>query len=211
MSTNIPLTGKFKVTCIFKKKGNWAAGYHTGIDMTCDNTKIYSSCDGTVYKTGWDESYGNYVVVKNSDDGKYHWFCHLSKINTSKGKKVTRTSVIGIMGNTGNSTGTHLHFEIRNKSNKYADVSDPASYMGIANKLGSYNTNDYQLNDEVDYYKKVSTNYTSIVDALKSINVDSSFSNRKKIAEKNGIDKYEGSSSQNIKLLNLLKEGKLKK
>lgn len=145
MATNIPLTGKFRVTCEYKRKGNWAAGWHTGIDMVCDNDKIYSSCDGEVTRTGWDDSYGNFIVVKNNADGKYHWFCHLSKINVSKGTKVTRTSVIGIMGSTGNSTGKHLHFEIRNASNKYADNSNPADYMGIPNKVGSYNTANYQI------------------------------------------------------------------
>lgn len=144
MATNIPLTGNFKVTCEYKRKGNWAAGWHTGIDLVSDNTNIYSSCDGTVYKTGWDNSYGNYIVIKNSD-GKYHWFCHLSKINVSKGNKVTRTSVIGIMGSTGNSTGRHLHFEIRNTSNKYGDTSNPADYMGIPNKVGNYNNSNYQI------------------------------------------------------------------
>lgn len=144
MATNIPLTGNFKVTCEYKRKGNWAAGWHTGIDLVSDNTNIYSSCDGTVYKTGWDNSYGNYIVIKNSD-GKYHWFCHLSKINVSKGNKVTRTSVIGIMGSTGNSTGRHLHFEIRNTSNKYGDTSNPADYMGISNKVGNYNSSNYQI------------------------------------------------------------------
>lgn len=145
MATNIPLTGKFNVTCEYKRKGNWAAGYHTGIDLTCDNDNIYSSCDGKVTKTGWDNSYGNYVVVKNKDDGKYHWFCHLSEIKTSVGKSVTRTSIIGIMGSTGNSTGKHLHFEIRNSSNSYGDNSNPADYMGIPNKVGSYDSNNYQL------------------------------------------------------------------
>lgn len=147
MATNIPLTGVFRVTCIFKKKGNWACGWHTGIDMVCDNDKIYSSCDGEVTRTGWDDSYGNFIVVKNDTDGKYHWFCHLSEIKVSKGQRVSRTSVIGIMGSTGNSTGKHLHFEIRNESNKYADNANPADYMGIPNQLGTYDSNNYQISN----------------------------------------------------------------
>ena len=140
--TNIPLSGTFRVTCEFKKKGNWSAGFHTGIDLVGDET-IYSSCDGKVVRRGYDKSYGNFIVVQNANDGKYHWFCHLSKISKNTGSKVTRTTVLGIMGNTGNSTGKHLHFEIRNASNKYGDVVNPAEYMGIPNQVGTYNSNNY--------------------------------------------------------------------
>ena len=144
MATNIPLTGNFRVTCEYKRKGNWAAGWHTGIDMVCNNDTIYGTCDGTVYKIGVDKSYGNYITVK-APDGKYHWFCHLSKATCKVGDKISRTTKIGVMGNTGNSTGKHLHFEIRNSSNKYADTISPAGYMGIPNKVGSYDTNNYQI------------------------------------------------------------------
>ena len=146
MATNIPLTGNFRVTCEYKRKGNWAAGWHTGIDLVGEE-KIYSSCNGKVIKTGYDKSYGNYIVVKNDTDCRYHWFCHLSKIIIGIGKKVSKTTVIGIMGSTGNSTGKHLHFEIRNASNKYADTVNPADYMGIPNKVGSYNSANYKINN----------------------------------------------------------------
>ena len=144
MATNIPLVGNFKVTAEYKRKGDWAAGWHAGIDLVGNET-IYSTCSGTVSNIGTDKSYGNYIVIINDEDGRYHWFCHLSKINVKKGKRVERTSVIGIMGNTGNTTGKHLHFEIRNSSNKYADTINPADYMGIPNKVGSYNSANYQI------------------------------------------------------------------
>ncbi len=152
MATNIPLTGNFEVTCEYKRKGNWAAGWHTGIDLVGEE-KIYSSCNGKVIKTGYDKYYGNYIVVKNDTDGRYHWFCHLSKIIACIGKKVSKTTVIGIMGNTGNSTGKHLHFEIRNASNKYADTVNPADYMGIPNKVGSYNSANYKINNSASELK----------------------------------------------------------
>lgn len=145
MATNIPLTGAFKVTCEYGRKGSWACGWHTGIDLVGDDT-IYGTCDGVVSKIGVDKSYGNYIVVK-APDGKYHWFCHLSKVTCKVGDKISRTSKIGVMGSTGNSTGKHLHFEIRNSSNKYADNTSPAEYMGIPNKVGNYNTSDYQINN----------------------------------------------------------------
>lgn len=146
MATNIPLTGNFQVTCEYKRKGSWACGWHTGIDLICDDDTIYGTCDGTVTKIGVDKSYGNYITVK-APDGKFHWFCHLSKVTCSVGQKISRTTKIGVMGNTGNSTGKHLHFEIRNSSNKYADNSNPAEYMGIPNKVGSYNSNNYHINN----------------------------------------------------------------
>ena len=149
MATNIPLTGNFQVTCEYKRKGSWACGWHTGIDLICDDDTIYGTCDGTVTKIGVDKSYGNYITVK-APDGKYHWFCHLSKVTCSVGQKISRTTKIGVMGNTGNSTGKHLHFEIRNSSNKYADNSNPADYMGIPNKVGSYNSNNYQINNSTN-------------------------------------------------------------
>ena len=144
MATNIPLTGKFRVTCEYKRKGNWACGWHTGIDMVCDNDIIYATCDGQVTKIGVDKSYGNYITIK-APDGKYHWFCHLSKVTCTVGQKVSRTTKIGVMGSTGNSTAKHLHFEIRNASNKYADNSNPADYMGIPNVVGSYDSANYQI------------------------------------------------------------------
>ncbi len=65
--------------------------------------------------------------------------------------------------------------------------------------------------ETTSYYPKCSYKGNSIVDGLKSIKVDSSFTNRLKIANKNGITGYKGSASQNTQMLNLLKQGKLKK
>lgn len=151
MATNIPLTGDFKVTCEYGRKNtaslNWLAGYHTGIDMT-GNEQIYGTCDGIVTRIGTnDKDYGNFIVVKDNKN-QYHWFCHLSKVTCKVNDKINRLSKIGIMGSTGNVTGKHLHYEIRKASNKYVDNINPATYMGIPNKVGSYNTNDYQLDNK---------------------------------------------------------------
>lgn len=119
-------------------------GIH-GIDLVGDDT-IYGTCDGTVTRIDYDKSYGNFIVVK-ALDGRFHWFCHLSKVTCSVGQKISRTSKIGVMGSTGNSTGKHLHFEIRNSSNKYADTINPADYMKIPNIVGSYNSSNYKLTE----------------------------------------------------------------
>lgn len=149
MPTNIPLSGKFTVTCEYKRRnGNglsWSAGFHTGIDLIGSDT-IYGTCDGIVSKIGYDKNYGNYITVK-APDGKFHWFCHLSKVTCSVGQKISRTTKIGVMGATGNVTGKHLHFEIRNSSNNYGDNYDPAMYMGIPNKVGDYDSSNYQIDN----------------------------------------------------------------
>lgn len=120
-------------------------GIH-GIDLVGDDT-IYGTCDGTVTRIDYDKSYGNFIVVK-ALDGKFHWFCHLSKVTCSVNQKISRTTKIGVMGSTGNSTGKHLHFEIRNSSNKYANTINPADYMKIPNAVGSYNSSNYQLSEK---------------------------------------------------------------
>lgn len=153
MATNIPLTGEFRVTCEFKRKGNWQAGWHTGIDLVNTNHEIYSSCNGVVFRVSYSKSYGNFIVIK-SDDGFFHWFCHLSQILTIQGRRVTRTTKIAKMGNTGNSTGTHLHFEIRNASNRYSDVINPADYMKIPNAIGTYNTENYKITENTTQTQK---------------------------------------------------------
>lgn len=222
MATNLPFTGRFKVTCEYGKKGNWAAGRHTGIDLVGLSSKVvYATCDGTILETGYDKSYGNFVVVKGND-GYCHWFCHLASISASIGQNVTRVSKLGIMGSTGNSTGPHTHYEIRAPENKYGKDINPATYIGIPNVVGTYHSADYPykntnaidtvekiMEKTTEYYPACTIETNSLVDALDSIGVSSTKTNRRKIAEKNGIEEYSGTASQNTALLKKLKAGKL--
>lgn len=86
---------------------------HTGIDIGASmGSEIYASNSGTVVIAGWSsKGYGNYVVIDHGG-GKSTLYAHMSKIKTTKGKKVTKGDVIGLVGSTGYSTGPHLHFEI---------------------------------------------------------------------------------------------------
>lgn len=149
MATNLPFTGKFKVTCEYRKAGKtWKAGFHTGIDLVGQTSKdIYSVCNGTVIMTS--SSYGAYgkaIKIKDSN-GNIFLFAHLSKIYVKKGQKVSRTTKIGLMGNTGNSTAAHLHVEMRTPADVYGQVLDIVNYMAIPNKIGEYNSADYQLSN----------------------------------------------------------------
>ena len=89
-----------------------ASTYHKGIDWaTPTGTPVYASNNGKVSKAGWGSGYG-YVVYIDHDDGRQTRYGHLSKILVSVGQTVKQGERIALSGNTGVSTGPHLHFEI---------------------------------------------------------------------------------------------------
>ena len=90
-----------------------ASTNHRAIDWaTPTGTAIWASCGGTVSVAGWQSGYG-YVVYINHPDGNQTRYGHLSKILVSSGQKVKQGQKIALSGNTGRSTGPHLHFELR--------------------------------------------------------------------------------------------------
>lgn len=89
-----------------------ASSYHKGIDWaTPTGTPVVASCGGTVAKAGWASGYG-YVVYINHEDGRQTRYGHLSKVLVSVGQKVKQGERIALSGNTGISSGPHVHFEI---------------------------------------------------------------------------------------------------
>lgn len=85
---------------------------HKGVDWACSvGTSIKASCGGTVSSAGWVNGYGYCIMIRHPD-GKQTRYAHLSKILVSTGEKVEQGEKIALSGNTGNSTGPHLHFEI---------------------------------------------------------------------------------------------------
>jgi len=89
-----------------------ASTYHKGIDWaTPTGTPVYASCGGTVTRAGWGSGYG-YVVYIDHEDGRQTRYGHLSKVLVSVGDTVKQGERIALSGNTGVSTGPHLHFEI---------------------------------------------------------------------------------------------------
>ena len=148
--TNLPFNGIFRCTCVYRKKGNWAAGFHTGIDLVGNNKTVYSVSDGKVIMAKAYGDYGNAVKVRD-ENGKIFLYAHLKSISVKVGQSVSRVTKIGIMGSTGNSTGPHLHIEMRTSADKYGDVEDIANYMGIPNALGTYNSINYPINNDKQY------------------------------------------------------------
>ena len=84
---------------------------HNGTDFPGPTgTPVKAPEDGVIKKTGSDRMNGNHVVITSG--GNEHWLLHLSKISVTSGQKVSQGDVIGLSGNTGRSTGPHLHWEL---------------------------------------------------------------------------------------------------
>lgn len=109
---HIPVAG-YRITARFGASSSLWARNHTGLDFAAPSgTPVMSVTNGTVTSVGYEGSYGNQIVV-TTDDGTEIWYCHLSSFGVSVGDTVTSGQTIGTVGSTGNSTGPHLHLEVR--------------------------------------------------------------------------------------------------
>lgn len=87
--------------------------FHGAIDIAMpEDTPVYAASEGTVERTGYDRLSGNYVVI-NHGNTYVTTYAHLNRILVRKGQKVTSETQIGLSGNTGRSTGPHLHFQVQ--------------------------------------------------------------------------------------------------
>ena len=92
----------------------WGSDYHPGIDIANEmGTPIVAAADGIITSAGWNSGgYGNLVEIDHGN-GIVTLYGHVSSIGVSAGQQVHKGDVIAYMGNTGNSTGPHLHYEVR--------------------------------------------------------------------------------------------------
>ncbi|MEW2582471.1 transglycosylase family protein [Streptomyces virginiae] len=107
---------------------SWSSGYHTGVDFpVATGTTVKSVGPGQVVSAGWAGAYGYQVVIRHTD-GRYSQYAHLSALGVKAGQQVSGGQRIGRSGSTGNSTGPHLHFEIRTGPGYGSDI-DPLKYL----------------------------------------------------------------------------------
>ncbi|MFI9583833.1 transglycosylase family protein [Streptomyces sp. NPDC052236] len=113
----------------YRKSGSsWASGYHTGVDFPVPTgTSVKAVASGRVVSAGWGGSYGYQVVIRHTD-GRYSQYAHLSALTVRSGQQVSSGQRIGRSGSTGNSSGPHLHFEVRTGPGYGSDI-DPLKYL----------------------------------------------------------------------------------
>lgn len=111
--------------------------FHNGLDIAGPvGTPIYAAQTGTVLRAGWGGAYGNHVMIAHVINGQV-WttvYAHMSSVSVSAGQRVSQGQNLGGMGSTGNSTGSHLHFEIHRGGYSYSSSSagstvNPATFF----------------------------------------------------------------------------------
>lgn len=112
----MPIDGKLQITSPFGFRTHPIFGgrkMHNGVDIGANYQKVYSVLDGIISEAGWDsKGGGNYIKVKHSDRFETAYL-HLSEIYYKVGERVKAGFIIGKSGNSGNSTGPHLHFAVK--------------------------------------------------------------------------------------------------
>ena len=107
-----PLPGHTYISCHFGEVDAFGNAGHRGTDIpTPEGTPILAAHSGTVLVSGWNNSYGNQVLLDNGA-GLSTRYAHMTQTAVTAGEAVTAGQVIGYVGNTGDSTGNHLHFEV---------------------------------------------------------------------------------------------------
>jgi murein DD-endopeptidase MepM/ murein hydrolase activator NlpD len=118
--------GSYRMSSRFGECSALWSACHTGLDLSAPSgTPILSIANGVVTEVGYDGAYGNKTVVQ-LEDGTELWYCHQSTYGVGVGETVTGGQVIGYVGSTGNTTGPHLHLEVRPGA---GDPVDPYSAL----------------------------------------------------------------------------------
>lgn len=124
----LPLRTAFRMTSAFGQR--WGR-LHAGLDLAGSyGSPVYSTAEGVVISAGWDGGYGKSVTIRHAF-GIETRYAHLSDIRVKAGQRVSRGDRIGDMGNSGNSTGTHVHYEVRVSD----DPVNPMTFIKAANDV----------------------------------------------------------------------------
>ncbi|MBL1098771.1 transglycosylase family protein [Streptomyces coffeae] len=127
-SFTTPVAGTQVGTAYGVPGSSWSSGHHTGADFPVPvGTQVRAVGPAEVVAAGWGGAYGYQVVLRHSD-GMYSQYAHMSALSVHVGQSVKGGQKIGSSGSTGNSTGPHVHFEVRTGPDYGSDVN-PLSYL----------------------------------------------------------------------------------
>ncbi|UCM88213.1 M23 family metallopeptidase [Streptomyces marincola] len=132
-----PIEEDYALTATYGNSGDRWASSHSGQDFAVDvGTPVNAAHSGTVVKAGGNgagdgPAYGNAIVIKHDDD-TYTQYAHLSEVDVEVGEEVSTNDEIGLSGNSGNSSGPHLHFEIRTSAD-FGSAIDPVQFLDKQN------------------------------------------------------------------------------
>jgi len=146
---------------------------HKGLDMISlvNDRDVKAIKSGIVSFVGYDENgFGNYVSIIQADEKKV-LYCHLERYFVTIGDLVTEGQIIGKEGTTGNSTGIHLHLEIRKEPYSSDSHINPAEYLGIKNQRGAVEFIEDKIAGDTEILKKLVDEYSEeiVYEALKNI------------------------------------------
>lgn len=130
-----PIKGKTPSTAYRKLGSMWSKGYHTGVDYAVPiGTDVHAVADGKVTSANWGQAYGQQLVT--TVNGGWFIYAHLSATLVKPGDVVTAGQVIGKSGNSGNSSGPHLHAELRSAA-RWSAGKDLDPYLLIGTQKAS--------------------------------------------------------------------------
>lgn len=152
-----PYKGKVKVSSKqgMRSLNGGKAKMHNGIDMyslSSSTAPLFATCNGKVYTSYQKNGLGNYVKITETSTGRQFFYGHMSKVTVRTGQVVTMGTQIGNQGSTGNSTGPHCHYEIRNSQNVAISNS---SISGIPNKNGATFTSELDKVANISYSSSI--------------------------------------------------------
>jgi murein DD-endopeptidase MepM/ murein hydrolase activator NlpD len=123
----VPIVGDYVITARFGQGGERWTNRHTGVDLAAPlGRPVLAAAGGQVTYAGWDGPYGQRIEITHLD-GTKTWYAHLSAINVDDGSFVAAGETLGLVGSTGNSSGPHLHFEVRPAPS--GQPTDPEPWM----------------------------------------------------------------------------------
>lgn len=122
-----PVAKRFRITQHWGRRNErYSLGYHTGTDFAAPiGTRVRAPRTGRVIEASYSLDYGNYVIMKDWMGRKAYLVAHLSKRSVRVGQKVVRGQTLGYTGNSGNSSGPHVHAEQRRVPFKFIDNEKP--------------------------------------------------------------------------------------